>query len=100
MTVFGNPMITDDEKKRKRALNKIRGAIAEDNIQNLCIYLGMRQIPRLEDDMRVYPEQLLKNLKLAENFPADYQVAGVNYGVDVDISRVITITPVMKITDR
>lgn len=97
MTVFANPMNTETKFKTKGFVNKIRRALEESNFQNICIFLGLRQVPQLEDNMRVYPEQVIKRAvedKTFKEYIAEgYEVAAASYGVDVDISRVITITP-------
>lgn len=94
-TVFGNPQHHKPEAK-KMALTKIRNALIEAKPTLLTIYLGMRQTPQLEDEMRVFPEQVIRNHSkhtYEELLKQGYKPTHVNYGVDVDISRIITIAP-------
>lgn len=96
MTVFANPLFLMDEKKAKQKTNQIRTALLEDNREGLTILLGMRQKPKLDDEWRVYPEQIIRNIKqytIKDLEEQGYKIKSVSYGVDIDVSRVNTITP-------
>lgn len=94
-TVFGNPRNCVGEKLQM-SLVKIRNALIEAKPTLLTIYLGMRQTPMLEDSMRVFPEQVIKNHSnktMEQLLKEGFKPTHVSYGVDVDISRIITIAP-------
>lgn len=97
MTKFANPNNWSD-KRREPLLNNIKQALIDANYNALTILLGTKSVPILDKEMMVFDIQDY-NFKPLEDFANDgYKISRVNYSIDVDTSRIFTITPTFELT--
>ncbi len=95
MTVFANPL-NRQEQKIKIYINRIKDALKSGDTKALAIYLGTTAEPEIEDNMRVYPDGVIKSIEkytFNDFIKNGYRPFHITYGIDTDDTRIYTITP-------
>ena len=92
MTKFANPDNHDD-KKAKKILQDIKMTLFLNNRNALCTLLGLEHKPKVNKDMLVYNIKDFNNITKKALEKDGWKPIGIAYSVDIDTSRVMTITP-------
>ncbi len=95
MTKFANPN-NHSEKNKKKILNDLKSALIDGDINWLTILLGMKAVPEVENEMLVYPSDMFNQIEYKtydELLEEGWTPKRTNYAIDIDTSRVFTITP-------
>ena len=95
MTKFANPN-NQDQEKAKQILQDIKMSIFLKNKNALCMLLGLEHKPDINKDMLVYNIKDFNNITKDELQKDKWEPMGIAYSVDIDTSRVLTITPAIK----
>lgn len=91
-TKFGNP----DERvysKANSSLKKIAKGLIEGNWSILAHYAGLQYTPRISNELLVYNINNFNETTMEELNKEGWYATKLSYGVDIDTSRVFTITP-------
>ncbi len=95
MTKFANPN-NWKEKRAKPLINKVRGALEVSDMNALAILMGYRHEGNMDDKMLVYHKTTLDSIEHSTQqdfIDKGFRATAISYAVDVDYSRVMTITP-------
>ena len=93
-TKFANPSNVGDPKAYKVLINSIKVALKSKNENKLAIAMGYKHMGDvLAQDTLVYNIKEYNNAKLEDFYNQQYKPEAVHYSIDVDTSRVMTITP-------
>ncbi|MGL4336303.1 MAG: hypothetical protein ACRCST_05360 [Turicibacter sp.] len=95
MTKFANPLNQQDPLKSD-IVKDIRSAVINQNINKLCILIGVKHQGSTDQAMMSYNIKSFNNEKTAQELISEgFRINTATYSVDVDTSRVFTITPVL-----
>ncbi|MGL4335968.1 MAG: hypothetical protein ACRCXT_05450, partial [Paraclostridium sp.] len=97
MTKFANPF-NQEETVKKNLFTQIKQAILNQNINNLCILLGVKHQGTINQSMMSYNIKSFNNQYFPEDlFKKHFKINSTTYSIDLDTSRVLTITPVLHL---
>ena len=92
MTKFANPNNLDDYSF-KQSIFKIKNSLLFRDYSGLCIFLGITDKPNINEEMLAFNIPNFNNCHYTKMLKDNYYPVGICYAVDIDTSRVFTITP-------